>query len=103
MSVREAGFNVQRPHLLGLARTAADLREQEVDAEWRVLVCQVALELGDLLSQHVRCVTNTADDTETAGVGDSSSKLGSSSHVHAGQHDGVLDLQQISELCAELL
>lgn len=101
--LENAGFIGRRGYLLGLAGAATDLGKQEINAERRVLVGQVALELRDLLSEHVRCVTDATDDTEAAGVGDSSSELGTSSHVHASQHDGVLDLQQVGELGAELL
>jgi hypothetical protein len=90
-------------HSLGLTCATTNLGEQKVDAEWCILVIQVALELSNLLSQHVRCVTDTTDDTKTASIGNSSSKLGPSSHVHTSQYDGVLDLQQISELRADLL
>ena len=90
-------------HLLGLTRTTTNLRKQKINTEGRVLVLQVTLELGDLFSQHVRCVANTTNDTETTSVGNGSSELGSSSHVHASKHDGVLDLEQISKLRADLL
>ena len=90
-------------HVLGLASATTDLREQEIDTKWRILVIQVTLELGNLLSQHVRCVTNTTNNTKAASVSDSSSELGTSSHIHASQQNGVLDLEQISELGAELL
>lgn len=90
-------------YVLGLARATTNLGEQQIDTERRILVGEVALELGNLLSQHVRCIANTTDDTETTSVGDSSRQLGTSSHVHAGQQNRVLDLEQIGELCADLL
>ena len=90
-------------HSLGLTCATTNLGEQKVDAEWCILVIQVALELSNLLSQHVRCVTDTTDDTKTSGVGNSSSELRTSGHVHTGQNNGVLDLKQIGELCADLL
>ena len=90
-------------HLLGLTRTTTDLRKQKIDTERRVLVVEVTLELSNLLSQHVRCVTNTTNDAKTASVGNSSSELRTSSYVHASKHDRVLDLKQISKLCANLL
>jgi hypothetical protein len=89
--------------LLGLARASADLGEQQIDAEWRILVVEVALELGNLLTKHVWCVSDATEDTDAAGVCDGGSELGTSSHVHAREHDGVLDLQQVGELCADLL
>jgi hypothetical protein len=89
--------------LLGLASASADLGKQQIDTEWCALVVEVALELGNLLAEHVWGVSNAAEDTDASGVCDGSGKLGTSGHVHAGKHDGVLDLEQISELCADLL
>lgn len=88
---------------LGLARTSTNLRKQQIDTERRLLVVQVSLELGDLLAQHVWCVSDTTEDTDSSGVGHGSGELRSSSHIHASKHDGVLDLQQIRKLGAELL
>jgi hypothetical protein len=79
------------------------LREQQINAEWRTLVVQVALQLGDLLAEHVWRVPNAANDTQAACVCNGGSELGSGGHVHAGQHDGVLDLQQVGQLRADLL
>jgi hypothetical protein len=79
------------------------LGKQQIDAKGRVLVVEVALELRNLLAKHVWCVSNATEDTDAAGVCDGSSELGTSSHVHAREHDGVLDLQQVGELCADLL
>jgi hypothetical protein len=79
------------------------LRKQQIDTEWRILVVEVALQLSDLLAQHVWCVSDAAEDTDASGVCDGGGKLGTSSHVHAREHDGVLDLQQVGELCADLL
>ena len=88
---------------LGLARAASDLRQQQVDTERRVLVLQEALELRNLLPQHVRGISNAADDTETAGIGNSGGELGAGGDVHAGQEDRVVDLEQISRGGAKLL
>jgi hypothetical protein len=79
------------------------LRKQQINTERSVLVLQVALELGNLLTEHVRSVSDTADDTETASVGDCRSQLRPSSHVHSCQQDGVVDLEQISERSLDLL
>lgn len=89
--------------LLGLAGAATDLREEQVDTEGSVLVVQVALELGDLLAQHVGSVTNTANDTETAGVGDGSGQLGASGDVHASKKHRVLDAEQVGDGSSDLL
>ena len=60
------------------------MREEEVDAEGRILVLQEALELGDLLTEHVRGVAYAADDAEAPGVGHRGGKLGPGGDVHAG-------------------
>lgn len=88
---------------LGLASVSSDLRKKKVNTKRRALVLQVSLELGDLLAKHVRCVSKTTNDTETSGICDGGSELGSSSHVHTGKYDGVLDLKQIGELGTDLL
>lgn len=91
------------PHILGLACTAADLGEKQVNAERCVLVVEEALQLGNLLAEHVGSVPNTTEHTQTSGVGDGGSELRSCGYVHAGQQHGVLDLQQVGELGADLL
>ncbi len=73
------------------------MRKEKVDTEGGVLVLQIALELGNLVTEHLRSVSDTSDDTETTGVGDGRGQLGPGSHVHACQQDGVVDLEQISE------
>jgi hypothetical protein len=89
--------------LLGLAGTASNLWEQKIDTEWSVLVVHVALELGDLLTEHVGGVSDTSDDTDTSSVGDGGSKLWAGGNIHTGKHDGVVDLQEIGERRAQLL
>lgn len=89
--------------VLGLAGAAADLGQQQVNAEGGVLVVEEALELGDLVAQHVGGVADAADDAETAAVSNAGGQLGPGSHVHAGEQDGVLDLEQISDGRADLL
>lgn len=89
--------------LLGLSCTATNLWEQEIDTERCVLVVQEALQLCDLLAEHVWSVADTADDTDTTSVGHSGGELRTSGHVHASKHDWVLDLEQIGRGGAELL
>ena len=89
--------------VLGLAGVAADLGEEEIDAKGGVLVVEVRLELLDLVLEHVGGVVDAAEDSEAAGVGDSSRQLGAGSHVHASQEDGMLDLEKISDGGADLL
>ena len=90
-------------NILGLASTSSHLWEQKVNAERRVLIVKVALELLDLVAEHLGGITDTTNDTQTAGVGDSSGKLGASGNVHASKEDGVLDPQEVSDGSAELL
>ena len=93
----------EREYVLGLARATSDLGEEQVDTEGRVLVVKVSLQLCDLFTEHVWRVSDTADDTETTSICDSGRELWSSSHVHAGKHYRVLDLQQVGKLGAKLL
>ena len=58
-----------------LARVAADLREQQVDAERRLLVHQERLELVNVLTQHFGRVAHAAHDAEATGVGHSGGEL----------------------------
>jgi len=83
--------------LLGLAGRATNLGKQQVDTEGRVLVGQEALELGELLLEHIRSVANTTDNTQTTCVGYSSRQLGTGGHVHTSQQNWVVDLEQIGD------
>jgi hypothetical protein len=87
--------------LLGLASTATNLGKEQVDTEGSVLIIQEALQLGDLLTEHIRSITNTTDNTQTTGIGDSSRQLRASGHVHTSQQNGVVDLKQIGDGSAD--
>lgn len=89
--------------LLGLTGIATNLGDKQVNTKGSVLVVEVALELGNLLLEHLWGVSDTADDAHAAGVGDGSRQLGTGGDVHAGQQDGVLDLEKISDGSADLL
>ncbi len=89
--------------ILGLPCASPDLREQEINAERRCLVVQEALKLCDLLLQHLRRITNTANNAQTTGVRHRRRKLRAGRDVHAGEHDGVVDLQEIGNGRADLL
>ena len=90
-------------NVLGLAGTATNLGEQQINTERSALVVEVALQLSNLLAKHVWGVTNASKHTEASGIGDGGSELGTGSHVHAGKQNGVLNLQQVGELRADLL
>jgi hypothetical protein len=79
------------------------LRKEQVHTEWRVLIVQKALEFGNLVLEHFWGVTNATDDTEATSVRDSGSQLGASSHVHTGEKNGVVDLQEIRNRSTKLL
>jgi hypothetical protein len=89
-------------HILSFPGTAANLRNQEIDTERSILVVEEALEFRDLFSEHVRSVTYATDHTNTTGIGDGCCELGTGSHVHAGEHDGVCDLEQVGGDRADL-
>ena len=90
-------------YLLRLSGTSSDLWDQEVNTEWCILVLEEALELGDLLAEHVWGVSHAANDTDAAGVRHGCGELRSSSHVHASQHDGVVDVEEVGRGRADLL
>lgn len=64
---------------------------------------QETLKFIDLLTEHLGGVANTTNDTKTTGVRDCCSQLGPSSHIHACQKDGVVDLEQIGDGSADFL
>lgn len=78
---------------LGLAGASTDLGEQQVNTKGSVLVIQKALELSNLLTEHVGGVSNTSDNSQSTGVGDRGSQFGTGGHVHTRQEDGVVDLE----------
>jgi len=89
--------------VVGLARISTDLRKQKINTERSVLVLQEALELSNLLLEHVWRVADTSNDTETSGICDSSGELRASGNVHASKEDGVVDLQEIGRDRSDLL
>ena len=89
--------------VLGLASATANLGKKQVNTERGVLVVEEALELGNLLAQHIRGVSDTANNTKTTSVRDGGSELGTSGDVHARKEDGMLDLEKISDGSSELL
>ena len=89
--------------ILGLSCATTDLWEQEIDTEWCVLVCKEALELCNLLSEHVWCVSDTTNNTDSACIRDGCCELRTGGDVHASKHDWVVDLQEIGRDRADLL
>ena len=88
--------------LLCFSGAASHLGNQEIHPEWCVLVLQEALEFRDLLSEHIRCVSNAADDTKTAGICYRCCEFGASGNVHASEEDGVVDFEEVGDRGAEL-
>jgi hypothetical protein len=81
--------------LLSLPGTATNLRNQEVNTERCILVVEEALEFRDLFSEHVWGVADATDHTDATGIGDGCCELRTGSNVHASEHDGVCDLEQV--------
>lgn len=90
-------------YVLCLASAATDLGKEQVNTKGRVLVVEVALELGDLVLEHVGGVADATDDAEAASVGDGSGQLGAGGDVHAGEDDGVLDPEHLGDGGLDLL
>lgn len=88
--------------LLGLAGTATNLGEEQVDTEWCVLVLEERLQLGDLLAEHVWGVANSSENTEASGVGNGGSELRAGGNVHTSKHNRVVDLEEVGGNRAEL-
>ena len=63
----------------------------------------MGLDLVDLVTEHGGSVADATEDTDTTGIGNSSSQLGAGSHVHTSQEDGVVDLEKIGDGSADLL
>lgn len=88
--------------LLGLAGTATNLGEEQVDTEWCVLVLEERLQLGDLLAEHVWGVANSSENTEASGVGNGCSELRAGGNVHTSKHNRVVNLEEVGGNRAEL-
>lgn len=56
-----------------------------------------------MLTEHVGSVADATDDAEPAGVGDRGSEFRPGGDVHAGEHDGVVDFEEVGDGGAELL
>lgn len=89
-------------NILRLPRIPAYLRDQQIHTERRILVFQEPLEFCDLLPEHVRRVAHPTDDAEAAGIGDCGGKFGAGGDVHTGEHDGVVDFEEVGHGGAEL-
>jgi hypothetical protein len=89
-------------NILGLSGVSTDLGQQKVNTEWCLLVDQETLEFRNLLPQHVWGISDTTDNTETAGIRDGCGKLRTSCDVHASKKNWVVDLQEIRKGRPEL-
>ena len=89
-------------YLLGLPSIATNLWDKEIDAKGRILVLQVGFQLRDLLSEHIWGITDAADDAEATGVGDGCCETGACGDIHPGEHDRVVDFEEIGDRGAEL-
>ena len=95
-------MRVEGENALGFPCAAADLWDQQVNAEGGVLVVQEAFELGYLFPEHIWCVAHPSNDTQSTGIGDRCSELGASCYIHACEEDGMVDLEEVREGRAEL-
>jgi hypothetical protein len=84
-------------YILCLSSVTANLWKQEINTEWSVLVDQKALELVDLLTEHLWGVSDTTNNTETTGIGNGSCELWTSSNIHTRKQDWMLDLEEIRD------
>lgn len=82
---------------------AADLGYQKIDPKGSVLVVEETLQFCNLLAEHIGCVADTPDDAKATCVCDGCCELGSSSYIHTGEHDWVVDLEEVGDRGAELL
>ena len=96
------GFRGAQLHLLGLPGTAADLWNQKVDAEGCILVFQIGFELRDLFPEHIWGIADATDDTKAASIGNSRRESRACGNVHASEHDGVVDFEEVSDRGPEL-
>lgn len=46
---------------------------------------------------------DASNDAEATGIGDCSGKFGTSGNIHASKHDGVVDLEEVSDRGSDLL
>lgn len=90
-------------NILGLASASANLGQEKIDTKGSVLIGEEALELVDLLLEHLWGVSNATNDTETTGIGDGGGKAGTRGDVHACEEDGVFDAEQVGDGSANLL
>ena len=100
---------------IGLPRRSSYLRQQQIYAERRVLVFEMALEILDRPLEELRTLADTANDTDTAyggmlrvdrtrntsfvltGVCYDGREFGTSSDIHACEHDWVIDGKELGE------
>ena len=52
--------------------------------------------------EHVRSISNSANNTKSPSIRDSCSELRTCSHVHARKHDRVIDFEEVGDRCANL-
>lgn len=89
--------------VVGLARVATDLGQQEIDAKGRVLVLEAVLEVLQLAAQDLGRVVDTTHHTEAAIVGHGRRQTGARGDVHARQHDGLGQPKLLRERCLDAL
>ena len=88
--------------ILCLPRVTPNLRNQKIHTKGCILVFQKSLELGNLFTQHIWRVADTPDDAETAGIGDRCCEFWTSGYVHTGEHDWVVDFEEVGDRSSKL-
>ena len=88
--------------VVGFPRTATDLWDGKVDAELVPARLEERLGLVDLLLERLGREQQSADRPDSTRVGDCGHEIGMRDRVHARQHDGVLDAEQVRQRCADL-
>mmetsp|Transcript_3861 Transcript_3861/g.5492 ORF Transcript_3861/g.5492 Transcript_3861/m.5492 type:complete len:324 (-) Transcript_3861:43-1014(-) len=83
--------------VVGLAGTAANLRDQQVHAKGSLRVLQVLLDFLNLRPEDFRLVSHATEDAEATSISDSSCQLGAGGDVHASQHHWVLDVEHLGD------
>ena len=71
--------------LLCLTGRTSDLGKQQINTKWCVLICEVGLELCNLLAEHIWCISYSSNNTQTSGIGDCCSEFWSSGNIHTSQ------------------
>ena len=99
VSGRSLNRDAEGRSVLGLAGAAADLWDEEIDAEWCILVIKVAFQLCDLLAEHVWSVADAANDTEATCICDAVVSVSSTPYFGCGGRTLLRASDQLQRSC----